>query len=147
MYKYVVLFSIFGLTGCAALNPGVCDRTLADRYPECSDSKISENFNDTSIMSGNVFRLNIYNSSWNTSRIYIHCYDNDRRLATMSNPIFTHNTRQIVNVSGCRSIYLIASGHGQSRRSDYRSVIRGEDVCAEITQTMDTRWGVCSART
>ena len=147
MNKYVILFSVFGLTGCAYFNPGVCDRTLADRYPECSDPEISENFNETSIMSGNVFRLNIYNSSWNTSRIYIHCYDNDRRLATMSNPIFTANTRQVIRLNGCYSIYLIVSGHGENRRSDYRSVISREDVCAEITQTMDARWGVCSART
>jgi len=143
MYKYVVLLSVFGLTGCAALNPGVCDRAMVNRYPECSDPEISENFNETSLISRNDFRLNIYNSSWDTTRIYIHCYDSDRRLATMSNPIFTHNTRQIVNVGGCRSIYLITSGYGQTRRSDQRSVVPREDICAEVTQTMDIRWGVC----
>ena len=46
MNKYVILFSVFGLTGCAYFNPGVCDRTLADRYPECSDPEVSENLNE-----------------------------------------------------------------------------------------------------
>ena len=129
MNKYVILFSIFVLAGCTMFTPGVCDRTPT----ECTTPEVHDN----------NFKLNIFNSSWNTSRIYIHCAENDRRLATMSNPIFTHNTRQIVNVGGCRSIYLITSGYGRTRRSDQRSVVPREDICAEVTQTMDIRWGVC----
>ena len=147
MYKYVVLLGMLGLMGCAMFNPGICDRVHSNRFPECSDPEISENFSKTAVVKENSFRLNIYNSSWNTTRVFIHCAENDRRLATMSNPIFTANTRQVIRLNGCYSIYLIVSGHGENRRSDYRSVISREDVCAEITQTMDARWGVCSART
>ena len=147
MIKSILSLSIFGLLGCAMFNPGICDRVHSDRFPECSDPEISENFSKTAVVKENSFRLNIYNSSWNTTRIYIHCAENDRRMAIMTNPTFSANTRQVVQLGECYSIYLIVSGHGENRRSDYRSVISREDVCAEITQTMDARWGVCSTRT
>ena len=147
MIKSILSLSIFGLLGCAMFNPGICDRVLSDRFPECSDPEISENFSKTASVKENSFRLNIYNSSWNTTRIYIYCAENDRRMATMSNPIYTRNTRQVVQLGGCYSIYLIVAGHGENRRSDYRPVASREDGSAEITQTMEARWGVCSART
>ena len=146
MIKSILTLSIFGLLGCAMFNPGICDRIHSDRFPECSDPEISENFSETASVKENSFRLNIYNSSWNTTRIYIYCAENDRRMATMSNPTFTRNTRQVVRLNGCYSIYLIVSGHGENRRSDYRPVASREDVCAEITHTLEARWGVCSAR-
>ena len=130
MNKYVILFSIFVLTGCTMFTPGVCDRTLA----ECTTPAVHDN----------NFKLNIFNSSWNTSRIYIHCAENDRRMSTINNPTFSATTSKVVRLdSECWSIYLIASGFGQSRRSDSRSVIPNENVCADITQTMDVRWGIC----
>jgi hypothetical protein len=147
MIKSILSLSIFGLLGCAMFNPGICDRIHSDRYPECSNPETAENFSKTAVVKENSFRLNIYNTSWNTSRIYIHCAENDRRMDTMTNPIFSANTRQVIRLSGCYSIYLIVSGHGENRRSDYRSVVSREDVCAEVTQTMDIRWNVCSART
>ena len=148
MYKYVVLLGVFGLMGCAYFNPGVCDRIGSDRYPECSDSEISENFNETSIAPRNSFRLSVYNSSWNASRVQIHCSETGRRMDTMTSLIFSRNTRKNVRFdAGCSSIYLVAVGHGETRRSMDRMVLAREDVCAEVTQTMDIRWNVCSART
>ena len=148
MYKYVMLLGIIGVMGCAVFNPGVCNRIGSDRYPECSDPEISENFNETSIPSKNSFRLNVYNSSWNTSRIQIHCSENDRRMDTMTSLIFSKNSRKNIRFdAGCSSIYLVAVGHGETRRSLDRTVLAREDVCAEVTQTMDIRWNVCSART
>ena len=147
MIKSILSLSIFGLLGCAVFNPGVCNRVGSDRYPECSDSEISENFNETSIAPRNSFRLNVYNSSWNTSRIQIHCSENDRRMDTMTSLIFSKNSRKNIRFdAGCSSIYLVAVGHGESRRSMDRPVLVREDVCAEVTQTMDIRWNVCSAR-
>ena len=49
MYKYVMLLGIIGVMGCAVFNPGVCNRIGSDRYPECSDPEISENFNETKV--------------------------------------------------------------------------------------------------
>ena len=148
MYKYVMLLSIIGFMGCAVFNPGVCNRIGSDRYPECSDPEISENFNETSIAPRNSFRLNVYNSSWNTSRIQIHCSENDRRMDTMTSLIFSKNSRKNIRFdAGCSSIYLVAAGHGETRRSMDRTVLAREDVCAEVTQTMDVIWGVCSTRT
>ena len=119
MYKYVVLFSVFVLAGCAMANPGV---------------KIHDN----------NFRLNIFNSSWSTSRIYIHCAENDRRMSTINNPTFSATTSKVVRLdSGCWTIYLIVSGFGQERRSESRSVLPNEDICADVIQTMDIRWGIC----
>jgi len=90
------------------------------------------------------FKLSIFNSSWSTSRVHIYCVENDRRLSTINNPTFSATTSKIVRlVPGCWSIYLIASGFGQSRRSDSRSVIPNEDICADVIQTMDVRWGGC----
>jgi hypothetical protein len=130
MNKYVVLFSVFVLTGCAMFTPGVCDRTLA----ECTISEVHDN----------SFRLNIFNSSWNTNRIYIHCAKSDRRMSTINNPTFSATTSKVVRLdSECWSIYLIVSGFGQSRRSDSRSVLPNEDICADVIQTMDVRWGIC----
>ena len=147
MIKSILTLSIFGLLGCATFNPGVCNRIDSDRYPECLDPEISENFNETSIPSKNSFRLNVYNSSWNTSRVQIHCSENGRRMDTMTGLIFSRNTRKNVRFdAGCSRIYLVAVGHGESRRSMDRPVLVREDVCAEVTQTMDIRWNVCSAR-
>jgi hypothetical protein len=119
MNKYVVLFNMFIFTGCAAFTPGV----------EIHD---------------NTFRLNIFNSSWNTSRIYIYCAENNYRMSTINNPTFSATTSKVVRLdSDCWSIYLIVSGFGQSRRSDSRSVLPNENICADVIQTMDIRWGVC----
>ena len=119
MNKYVVLFNMFIFTGCATFNPGV----------EVHD---------------NNFRLNIFNSSWNTSRIYIHCAENDRRMSTINNPTFSATTSKVVRLdSDCWAIYLIVSGFGRERQSDSRSVLPNEDICADVIQTMDIRWGIC----
>ena len=148
MIKSILSLSIFGLLGCAVFNPGVCNRVGLDRYPECSDPEISENFNETSIAPRNSFRLYVYNSSWNTSRIHIHCSENDRIMDTMTSLIFSKNSRKNIRFdAGCSSIYLVAVGHGETRRSLDRTVLAREDVCAEVTQTMDVIWGVCCART
>ena len=147
MIKSILSLSILGLLGCAVFNPGVCNRIDSDRYPECSDPEILENFNETSIAPKNSFRLNVYNASWNTSRVQIHCSENGRRMDTMTSLIFSRNTRKNVRFdAGCSRIYLVAVGHGESRRSMDRPVLVREDVCAEVTQTMDIRWNVCSAR-
>ena len=147
MIKSMLSLSILGLLGCAVFNPGVCNRINSDRYPECSDPEILENFNETSIPSKNSFRLNVYNSSWNTSRVQIHCSENGRRMDTMTSLIFSRNTRKNVRFdAGCSRIYLVAVGHGESRRSMDHPVLIREDVCAEVTQTMDIRWNACSAR-
>ena len=117
MNKYVILFSIFVLTGCAMYNAEDHD---------------------------NNFRLNIFNSSWNTSRIYIHCAENGHRMSIINNPTFSTTTSKVVRLnSGCWSIYLVVSGHGRDRQSDSRSVLPNEDICVVVTQTMDVRWGVC----
>ena len=119
MYKYVVLFSVFVLAGCAMANPGV----------EVHD---------------NNFKLNIFNSSWSTSRIHIHCAESDRRMSTINNPTFSATTSKVVRLdSDCWAIYLIVSGFGLERQSDSRSVLPNEDICADVTQTMDIRWGIC----
>ena len=131
MSKYVVLFSVFVLAGCAMFTPGVCDRTPA----ECTTPEVHDK----------NFKLNIFNSSWSTSRIYIHCAENDRRMSTINNPTFSATTSKVVRLdSECWSIYLIVSGFGQSRRSDSRLVLPNEDICADVIQTMDVRWGICS---
>jgi hypothetical protein len=67
---------------------------------------------------------------------------------TMTSLIFSKNTRKNIRFdAGCSSIYLVAAGHGETRRSMDRTVLAREDVCAEVTQTMDVIWGVCSTRT
>ena len=119
MNKYIILFSISVFAGCATF---------------ASSGEVRDD----------TFRLNIFNSSWSTSRIYIHCAENDRRMTTINNPTFSATTSKVVRLdSGCWTIYLIVSGFGQSRRSESRSVLPNEDICADVIQTMDIRWGIC----
>ena len=119
MNKYIILFSISVFAGCATF---------------ASSGEVRDD----------TFRLNIFNSSWSTSRIYIHCAQNDRKMSTISNPIFSTTTSKVVRLdSECWAIYLIVSGFGQSRRSESRSVLPNEDICADVIQTMDVRWGIC----
>ena len=116
------------------LAPNVCDQTPANGYPECTTPEVRDD----------NFRLNIFNSSWNTTRIYVHCAENNRMMSTINNPTFSSTTSKVVRLgSGCWAIYLIVSGFGRERRSDSRSVLPNEDICVNVTQTMDVRWGVC----